>query len=534
MMAPRPHPPIEEKSSKEKITRAAGAVSLATLISRILGFVRDMIIANLFGAKVAADAFFIAFRIPNLLRRLTAEGAMTAAFVPIFVDSLEKDGKQKAFALTCNIVTILAVALTLLSALGVIFAPQVVRVVAPGFVSEPYTFALTTMLTRYLFPYIIFISVSAVLMAALNSMGKFFIPALAPALLNVAIITSALALHDEFEEPTVALAIGVLIGGVLQLITQIIPLMRLGWRYVPSFSLKDADTKKVGLLMIPAAFGMAVAEINVFVDTMLASVLPEGSISYLYYGNRVTQFPLGVFGVAIGIAALPSMAGEVSRGAKDKLVELVSHSFRLILFISLPATVGLIVLAGPITNVLFERGEFDSMARHGVITAIVYYAIGLVAFSGVKVIASAFYSLKDTGTPVRVAAWCMALNILLNILLMIPLKHGGLALATSISSMVNLTLLLWLLGRKLGGINGEEIINASIPMIAGATFMAVFVWRYASVFFDYGGSIFNRSIHLGVAIFIGAFIYAMVLLTFGSKEALVVKEKIFGRLTKKK
>lgn len=529
-MTPEPSSCNREQSSKERITKAAGIISFATLISRILGFIRDMIIADLLGAKIVADAFFVAFRIPNLLRRLTAEGAMTAAFVPVFTESLIKENKKAAFSLACNVITILAISLMLFTVLCEIFAPWIVRVVAPGFIFDPRSLELTTLLTRIMFPYLVLISISAVLMAMLNSMGRFFVPAASPALLNISIITCAFIFKDKLDEPAMALAIGVLIGGFLQMSIQLWPLARLGFRYASSFNLNDVKTRKIGILMIPAAFGMAVAEINIFVDTMLASLLPEGSISYLYYGNRVTQFPLGVFGVAVGVAALPSMSSEVAKGSTGKVTELLSHSLRLILFISIPATFGLVALAEPITNALFERGQFDEAARAGCAVAIIYYAVGLVAFSGVKIVVSAFYSMQDTKTPTLVAVWCMLLNIALNLALMGPLKHGGLALATSISSAVNVTALMWILKRRLGSVDGARIISSVAPMLGASIIMAVAVYFYSQEFYHYDASMALRATHLVVAISMGTILYFGVALILGSREARSVRDRIFKAL----
>jgi putative peptidoglycan lipid II flippase len=519
-----------DNSSKEKLTRAAGSVGLATLISRLFGFVRDMIIADLFGARAAADAFFVAFRIPNLLRRFTAEGAMTAAFIPVYSEVMEKKGRQGAFPIICNILTILTAILIVITAGGIIFAPWIVKIIAPGFTHNQHTYELTTLLTQIMFPYLLFISLAAMFMAALNSMGRFFIPAISPALLNIAIIGSALFLYDKLDEPVMALAIGVLIGGALQLAVQIPSLSRMGFRYVPSFDLKDVATRKIAVLMVPAAFGMAVAEINVFVDTVLASLLPEGSVSYLFYGNRLVQFPLGVFGVAVGIAALPTMSAEVAKGNKDKLTGLLSHSLRLILFVSVPSTIGLILLANPIINTLFERGQFDETARAGAAFALIMYAVGLVAFAGVKVTVSAFYSLQDTSTPTRVAAWCMALNVALNLLLMGPLQHGGLALATSIASMVNILALLWFLRKRLESIEGYRIVKSGAAMLVASVIMGGAVYGYTERFYAYNDILTTRAFHLFAAIGIGVIVYMVCMLLFGSKEALSVKNRVAGKM----
>ena len=518
------------KGGKERITKAAGAFGLATLFSRILGFARDMIIADFFGAKASADAFFVAFRIPNLLRRLTAEGAMTAAFIPVFTSVKSKEGILQAFRLTSNVLSIMAVILAIVVSTGVIFADYIVWAIAPGFTGDADLFELTTLLTRIMIPYLLLISLAAILMGTLNAMGTFFLPALAPAFLNIAIIICAIAFHDTFDEPAMSLAIGVMAGGVLQLLIQLPPMLKKGFRYVPSFNIKDPATKKVGLLLIPGAMGMAVAEVNIFVDTLLASLLPEGSVSYLYYGNRITQFPLGIFGVAIGVAALPSMSSAVVEGGKEKLVELLSHSLRLTLFISIPATAGLLAAAGPIANVLFERGAFNEVARDGTVIAIIFYAIGLAAFSGVKAVVAAFYALHNTSTPMRVAAWSMVINVVLNILLMGPLLHGGLALATSISSTINLFALLYIFRREAGQIDGSRILRSSLPMFASSCVMGFLVWLYSSFVFSYDASTFLRSIHIGAIVALGVLVYFALMLLFRSEEAIGAKNRIAKKL----
>jgi putative peptidoglycan lipid II flippase len=530
-MATDPPIPAGDISHKEKIIKAAGVVSAATLISRIVGYVRDMLVADLFGAKTAADAFFVAFRIPNLLRRLTAEGAMTAAFVPVYTEVYEKDGKRRAFELACNIITLLGVALVVISVAGVLTAPWVVTALAPGFTSSEHTFNLTTLLTRIMFPYLIFVSLAAVMMAMQNSMGRFFIPAAAPTMLNISIIVCALTMRDWFAEPTVALAVGVIVGGVLQIAMQVWELRKMGWRYVPSFNLKDADAVRIGALMIPATLGMAVAEINTFVDTLIASFLPEGSVSYLYYGNRLVQFPLGVFGVAVGVASLPSLSREAARGG-EKLVEIFSHSIRLTLFIAIPAAVGLIALAGPMTNVLFERGQFDETARYGVISAIIFYAVGLPAFAAIKVVVGVFYALKDTATPTKAAVWCMALNIVLNLILMGPLKHGGLALATSLASFVNVGALVWVMRKRLGPVDGRRMASSAGLMTLSSLIMGVAAFGYLSLFFSYEARTMERVFHLVIALGVGTLIYFGSMLALGSPEALSFKRRVMEKMRK--
>lgn len=522
-----------ERTARESVTRAAGVVGGATLLSRILGYARDMIIAELFGAKAAADAFFVAFRIPSLLRRLTAEGAMSAAFVPVYTETREND-RRAAFLLASNVITILATLLVGVTLLGEWFTPELVAVIAPGFVDDQETFSLTVALTRITLPFIIFVSVASVVMGTLNAHGRFFAPAAAPALLNIAIIASAYLLADRLPHPAMSLAVGVLIGGLLHLGAQLIPLYRLGFRYRPRFDLKDKSTRKIGLLMLPGIAGLAVAEVNVIVDTLLASLLPQGSVSYLYYGNRITQFPTGIFGAAIGVAALPAMSSETLKGGAAQLRDLVSHTFRLSLFVTIPSTVGLIVLAGPIINVLFERGAFGETARWGAVAALVWYSVGLFAFSGVKVLVSAFYALQDTATPTKIAAYSMLANIGLNLLLIGPMQHGGLALATSLASLLNVFFLLFLLRRRIDGIDGYRIAKSFLQMSFASLLMGGVVYGYVTALFRYEAPTLERLFHLMTAIVIGAVVYYGVAIMIGLREAHAVRDRVGAKLRRGK
>ncbi|MBW2085623.1 MAG: murein biosynthesis integral membrane protein MurJ, partial [Deltaproteobacteria bacterium] len=293
---------------KEKVTRAAWVVSSATLLSRVFGFVRDMVVAYFFGTGLFADAFFVAFRIPNLLRRLVAEGALTVSFIPIFTEYLTTRSRDEAFALARATLTFLSIGLVVLSILGVVLAPWIVRIFAPGFTAVPDKFALTVLLTRILFPYIFFIGLVALAMGLLNALGRFAAPALAPVLLNLSMIASILLLKDYFDPPILALAVGVLIGGLLQVLLQLPYLIKEGSLLGFSFNFGHPGLRQIGLLMAPAAFGAAVYQFSVFISTLLASFLPEGSISALYYADRLVQFPLGIFAIALGSAVLPSMS----------------------------------------------------------------------------------------------------------------------------------------------------------------------------------------------------------------------------------
>jgi putative peptidoglycan lipid II flippase len=462
-----------------RVTKAAGVVGAATFLSRIFGFVRDVVIAAYFGAGMSSDAFFVAFRIPNLLRRLFAEGSLSIAFVPVFTEYLTQKGRQEAFRLARAAVWALSFVVALAAVLGIVLAPLIIRIIAPGFVDDPAKFALTVSLTRLTFPYIFFICLVALSMGILNTLGHFAAPALAPVLLNLAMITAAVVLSPHLENPVYGLAYGVLVGGVLQLALQVPFLVRKGVFFWQRASLRHPGLKKIGWLMLPAIFGAAVYQINILVGTLLASLLPEGSVSYLYYADRLVQFPLGIFAIAMATAVLPSISRQAAQKNFKAVEATFGHAMRLVLFITMPAMVGLIVLREPIVALLFKRGAFDLRNVQLTAQALLYYGVGLWAFSAVRVVVATFYALQDTRTPVRVAVIAVAANIILGVVLMRYLAHGGLALATSLSSMLNLILLLAALSKRLGRLHLSQITGAAFKTVFCSAAMGVVVWAMA-------------------------------------------------------
>jgi len=434
----------------KQIAKDASIVGGATLLSRVLGFFRDVIVAYVLGAGPAADAFYVAYRLPNTLRRLFAEGSMTMAFVPVFSDLREKKGDEAAFAMTRSALVWLVSILAGVTALAVVFAGPLTMLIAPGFADNPDQMALTTDLVRIVFPYIIQISIVALCMGALNSMGHFLAPALATSELNTIIILGCGAAWLFGLDVPHALAWAVIVGGFGQMLMQHPPMRRLGFRWIGPWKLLDEGVVRMGRLMLPTVFGAAIYQINILVGTLLASFLAAGSISALYYADRLVQFPLGVFGAAVGTVALPSLARLASSGDTPEFKRTLSASLRLTLFICLPATAGLMALAAPMVDVLFGRGAFTPEAAHATTTALVAYAVGLPAFACVRPLVSAFYALHDTRTPVRAGFYSMMANIGLGAALMFPLGHVGLALATSLSSWLNVLLLGRALGAKVG------------------------------------------------------------------------------------
>lgn len=451
-----------------KIARAAAVIGAATFISRVLGFIRDMVVAKGFGATSAADTFYVAYRIPNLLREMFAEGSISAAFIPVFTEYLTKRSKEEAVRLANATFTIILVILSGISILGIVFTPAIVRLIAPGFGSDPEKAYLTILLTRIMFPFLLFVGIAALAMGILNSLKSFFSPAMAPAMFNVVIIASTLVISPMLDRPILGVAIGVLLGGLVQFLYQVPSMRRNGFAPGLIFDPFHPGVKRIALLILPVMFGLSVSQINLLVNTILASYLPEGSVSYLYYGMRLIQFPLGMFGVAIATAILPTMSAQVARGELDEMRETLSFGMRLVLFITLPAIAGLIFFRAPIIHLLFQHGEFDYKATLGTATALLYYSLGLWAFAGVRIAVPAFYSMQDTATPVKVAIISLIVNIVLNILLIKPLGHGGLALASSVSSSLNLLLLLWILRGKIGRIDGRKIARSTIKALAAS------------------------------------------------------------------
>ncbi len=461
-------------SEKREMTRAAGVVGFWTVLSRVLGFVRDMVVALTLGAGLGSDAFFVAFRIPNLLRRLFGEGALSAAFIPTFVETLQKEGKTEATRLASKVMTFSAIVLALVTAAGILWSPLLVRLTAPGFFDVPDKFTLTVQLNRVMFPYIFFISLVALMSGVLNSLGHFAAPAAAPVVLNLCMIAAVALAGSVFgTEPFHALAWGVVIAGILQLLMQVPFLSMVGMRIRPDFAWNDAGMKRIGRLFVPAAFGGAVYQINVLVGTILASTLPSGSVSWLWYADRLVEMPLGIFAIAFGTAVLPSMSRLAGNGDMSGLAGSVSFALRLIAFFIVPASVGLMVLGEPIVAVLFQRGLFAAVDTLRTAEALLWYTVGLWAFSGLKVVTQAFFALKDTTTPVRIAVIAVAVNLVAGLLLMGPMAHSGLALATSLAASVNLLTLFFILRGRLGLFPSGELASSLLRTCGASLVMAV-------------------------------------------------------------
>ncbi|MFW5635618.1 MAG: murein biosynthesis integral membrane protein MurJ [Thermodesulfobacteriota bacterium] len=510
-------------SEVKRCTRAAGVVGGATLMSRLLGFVRDMVIAGFFGAGMRSDAFFVAFRIPNLMRRLFAEGTLSVAFIPVFTEYLTEKGKPEAIRLACAALRFTAALLVLVVILGMWASPVLVRVFAPGFIDDPIQFEMTVGMTRLMFPYLFFICLTALCMGVLNSLGHFAGPALAPILLNIAIIFAAFFISPNLAEPITGLAWGVLIGGLLQLAFQAPFLVRHGVHLFQRARFFHPALSRIGNTLLPAVLGAAVYQINVLVGTLLASLLPRGSVSYLYYADRLVQFPLGIFAVAMATAVLPSLSRQAAAGDMAGLRDTFAHTLRLVFFITLPAMVGLIVLREPIIGLLFQRGAFDARAVRATADALLFYSLGLPAFSGVRIVASAFYALQDTRTPMKTAVVAIGFNLFLGVMLMGPMGHGGLALATSSASILNLVLLIFSLRWKLGAPEWAKIVNSACKSVICSVIMGGTVWGVAHWTIPWEGGTSTRLVSgLLLCITTGCIFYSGIAFLMKSPEMKIV------------
>ncbi len=442
-------------SNNNSLIKSAGLIGFATVCSRILGFVRDIVIAKFFGTGIFAEAFFVAFRIPNLLRELVGEGAANAAFVPVFTEYLVQKDKTQLERLIQTMFKILFLVLSTIVVVGIFFSSPLVKIIAPGFVIDSAKFSLTVRLTQIMFIYLLFIGLTAYLMSILHTFKHFFTPAFGPCLLNISLIFSAIFFFSKLKEPVYSLAIGVLLGGAMQFAIQTPPIFRkkISFRlFSHSLHFTDPGVKKVFKLLLPRLFGSAVYQLNVFVDTIcasLAEITGIGAVAAIYYANRIIQFPLAVFGIALSTVILPSLSHAYSSNNFGELNRTLILSLRTIILFLLPCGILLFVLSRPIVCIFFERGNFSSYSTSITSQTLLFYCFGLIFYGGTKILISGFHSLQDTKTPVKIASICLLINLLLNLILMFPLKVGGIALASSISSLVNFLTLFYLLKKRI-------------------------------------------------------------------------------------
>ena len=462
------------------LARSAGVVGAATLTSRVLGLVRDQVLAYLFGAGNAMDAFNVAYRIPNLMRDLFAEGAMSAAFVPTFTRRLALDGKAAAWRVGNQLVNFLLVVTGTLVLLGIVFAEPLTRLLAGSYTDVPGKLELTVVLTRIMLPFLTLVAVAAAVMGMLNSLNRFFAPALSPAMFNVGIIASAVLLVPLMPRlglhPITAIAIGAIIGGIGQIALQLPSLYREGYRYRPALDPADSGLREILRLIGPGTIAGAAVQINLLVNMVLATGEGTGAVSWLSYAFRIMYLPIGIFGVSIATATLPAVSRHAAQDALGGMRDTISNAFRMMLVLNVPALVGLIVLAGPIVGLIFERGSFLPSDTASTTAALVFYAPGLVGYSAVRIAVPCFYAMRNSITPTLVSVMAVALNIVLNLILVRTMGFRGLALGTSIAALVNALVLLVLLHRRLGGLDVGRILATGAKITLAAILMGGVVW----------------------------------------------------------
>ena len=462
-----------------RIARSAGVLAMATGVSRILGFIRDIFLARFFGTTIQSQAFVVAFRLPNLLRDLVAEGAVTSAFVPTLSWYMAKGEKEEFWKLSQALLARLLVVLVSIGLLGYFAAPLIVRLIAPGFISQPEKFSLTVRLTRILFPFITLVGLWAYCMGLLNALRHFAIPALGPAILNLSMIAACIWFVPHTSPGIIAVAVGVMVGGVVQLLMQLPIIMKLGFKW--RWRWNHPGSAELLRLLIPRTLGSAVYQLSVFIDTALASlgwIVGEGAVSALYFANRLVQLPLALFGTASAQASLPSLAEQAAHNNWEGFRSTLLSVLRMVGFVALPSAVGLAVLAFPIVGGLFERGLFDHRSTIMTSQALICYSFGLLAYAFSKVITGAFYALKDTWTPVKLAMEAFAANVLLSVILMWPLKLNGLAIAAAITNTINAYRLLRGLERRMDAPLIKPLIEPLLRMGYASAFMGIGCWLF--------------------------------------------------------
>lgn len=520
-----------------KLARSAGLISVATMASRVLGVAREMVLSAFFGASggVEMDAFNVAFRVPNLLRDLFAEGAMTAAFVPTFTRTLATEGREAAWRLGSLALNALLLVTGVLVVLGIIFAYPITHAIAPGFAAIPGKLELTTQLTRIMLPFLTTVAAAVAMMGMLNSLRRFFIPALAPAMFNIATIACAFALVPLMPRvglPAIAaIAIGTVLGGLGQVALQWPVLRKEGFRYRPILDFKDPNLREVLRLMGPGTLGLAAVQINVFVNTYLATSQQQGAVSWLNYAFRLMYVPIGLFGVSIATAALPDIARRANEGDMPGMRRTISSALRMMLMLNVPATVGLMALAHPIVALLLERGKFTPHDTAATAIALMFYAPGLLGYSAVKIASPSFYSLRDSRTPVTVSVVSVLANLTINLMLVRVMGYRGLALGTALAAMFNAGTLLLLLRRRVGGLEGRRVAIAFVKILCasiamGAASYLTILWLAAHV--PPVGSIW-RAIQLATAIAVGI----IVLVASARVLRLAEFDEAFGRVLRR-
>jgi putative peptidoglycan lipid II flippase len=503
--------------ARKHLLRSAGLIGALTLMSRVMGLVRDIVSAKMFGTSGSWDAFLYAFTVPNFLRRLVGEGALSSAFIPVYMETLREKGREEADRVAHIVSTLLSLFLGTVILLVLAATAFALRV---G--EFPEKIRLTLSLLQILFPYIFFLAHVALSMGILNCHQHFFTPSLSPVILNLIWILGVLfvcPIGKDLVARAHLLALTVLLSGIIQLAAQFFPLRGLGYRMRLAYNFFHPALKKIYGLILPAIMGFAVTQVSILIDMTLAFFLGDGANSSLWYGNRLMQFPLGLFGIAMGTALLPSFSDQAARRNYEDLKETLSFSMRTTLWVVIPASCGLIFLKTPIVRVLFERGNFDAVSTMRTANTVMFYSIGLFAYSGQKMMTSAFYAIQDTKTPFVISTVCVLVDIVLNLILMWPLREGGLALATSLGAILNFGLQIFFLEKKVRGLDLGRLAKTLLKISAASVLMGLSaLWIHSRLNFSLGSELAGGIASLTVAIASGLAIYVLLCLLFRVEE----------------
>ncbi len=517
-----------------KLLKSTAIVGSMTLVSRVLGLLRDMLLARWFGADAAMDAFFVAFKIPNFLRRLFAEGAFSQAFVPVISEYRAQRSPAEARDLVNRVAGTLIGILSTITILGVLGSPVLVMIFAPGFLhSNPAQFDLASDMLRLTFPYLLFVSLVAFAAGILNTYGRFAAASFVAVWLNVVLIGAAALVSPLLEQPEMGLAAGVLVAGLVQLLFLLPSLKRIGMLPRPRWGLRHEGVRRILKLMLPGIVGSSVSQINLLLDTLIASFLTVGSVSWLYYSDRLVEFPLGVFAIALSTVILPSLSRSHANGSDGEFSHTLDWGLRLVLLIGVPATIGLVMLARPILTTLFQYGDFGSADVEMAGLSLMAYGLGLPGFMLIKVLAPAFYSRKDTRTPVRIAVIALFTNMFFNLLFVVPMAlmaipgpHAGLALATSIAATVNATLLYRVLRqRAIFQPRPGWLRTGGQILLAGAALVAVLAWGVPALDVWLAWSAHQRVACLLASVLCGAVVYLLVLWLAGMRPGVLLRHE---------
>ncbi len=527
-----------QTTNKGTIAKSAAVVGIAVMCSRVLGLVREQVFAGLFGAGYTYDAFVVAFRIPNLLRDLFGEGALSAAFVTVFSAYDTNRTQEETWRLASNVLTFILILLSIITLLAIFFAGPLVTLLAPDFSLIAGKVILTKKLTQIMLPFLIFISLSAVVMGILNTKGRFFVPAMASSFFNLGSVIGgtglAFILPHFGQSAIVGMAIGTLIGGLLQLGIQIPSLFRTGFRYKPTFDLSDPGLRRILKLMVPATVGLSATQINIFINTNFASSCPQGSVSWLYYAFRLVQLPIGVFGVALSIAMLPILAKQAAKKNITEMKKTMVSSLTMVFALTLPATAGLIILAEPIIRLIFEHGAFTATDTLATAQTLALYSIGLFAYSSNKVLVPAFYAIDKTRYPVIASFLAIVTNIIIIRLTIDRYQHLAIAFSTSCTMLINFIFLMIVLYINLNGFSLTVLGRGLMKIISGTLVLSCLLWIALPYFTPWlHGSLILQSVSLGVLIVSATLLYVYVLHLLKLSEINILTEVIRTKFLKK-